>query len=172
MTQPVIRLRQPQLDELRAAARRQVAALPIDHNTARPENHLRIKTLGKWGEAVLATYLCVDLPATELNRHNYADDEDVYGIQVRATTHAAGHLITHDRDKPAPYVLVTIERVNYDLVRGTIRGWTWLHECNQPKRWHTHVNGIALRKPCYMTSQTLLQPIDTVPIPQQLKGQP
>ena len=171
--QPVITLRQPVLNELRQMARAQHAADPNHDRLVMQGYGLRMHTEGVFGEQVLCDYLCVDNPRKLMTTvADFAADDDVFGIQVRATTYPNGHLITHDTDKYAPFVLITLDRVNYDLVRGTIRGWAYRHQCNQPKHWRTHgPNGEPLPKACYMTPQTALQPIDTLPIPTQLKGQ-
>lgn len=171
MTPPVIELRGEIVDELRQAARQQ-QRLGTTSFTAQPRDTLKSRICGQWSQEMLCRYLCVDNPGTVLTHDNYADDEDVYGIQVRSTLHANGHLLTRDIDKPAPYVLVTLERVTFDHVRGTLRGWAYLHECNKPHRWQTHApNGQPLTLPCYMTPQTALHHIDTVPITTQLRGQ-
>ena len=173
MTQPVITLRQPVLDELRAMARAQAAADLTSDYLVMQGQALKMHTEGIFGEQIVCDYLCVDNPRRLMTTvDDYKNDDDVFGIQVRATTYDDGHLITHDKDKSAPYVLVTLQRVNYDLVHGTIRGWAWRHECNTPSHWRTHgPNGQPLRQACYMTPQTVLHPIDTLPIPNKLKGQ-
>lgn len=172
MTQPIITLRQPVLDQLRELARQQCNLTIASHKTAMKHDYLRINTLGHFGMQAVADYYCVDNPARVMRREEFAEDVDVYGVQVRSTTHARGHLLTHKHDKYAPYVLVTVERVNYDLVRCTLRGWAWLHECNLPRHWRTiGPDGKLLPVPCYMTPQSVLHPIDTLPTPQSLKGQ-
>jgi hypothetical protein len=173
MTQPVITLTQPRLDELRVMARRQYELDPDRHRLVMQGQGIKMHTEGKFGQEAVAVYLCVDNPDRLMaSVADFAADNDVYGIQVRATTHTYGHLITKPNDKPGPYVLVTLERVNYNLVYATLRGWAWLHECNIDARWRTHgPNGQLLPRSCYMTPQSALHPIDTVPIPNQLKGQ-
>jgi hypothetical protein len=83
------------------------------------------------------------------------------GIDFRehATTHSTGRLLTHDYDKPAPYVLVTLNKVNNDCIIGTLRGWQWLHECNTPDRWDD-----TLPYPAYATPQSVLHPMHTLEV--------
>lgn len=172
MTQPVITLRQPVLDDLRDIARRQCALVPPTPKTVLKHDYLRIHTIANFTMQAVADYYCVTNPLKVMQRDEFVNDIDVYGIQVRGTTYARGHLLTHKSDKPATYVLVTVQRVNYDLVRCTIRGWAWLDECNIEARWRTKgPDGRTLPAPCYMTPQTALHPIHTMPIPQLLKGQ-
>lgn len=83
---------------------------------------------------------------------------DVAGCEIRTTLRPNGCLITHPEDKHAPYVLaVAIPGTKYDW-HIQLRGWAWLDNCNQPQHWRTDV-----RFPCYMTPQTALQPMATLP---------
>lgn len=52
---------------------------------------------------------------------------DVSIYEVRTTTHSNGHLITYHKDKPAPYVLVTLSE-GFHIA--TIQGWLPLEKCN------------------------------------------
>lgn len=175
MNAPTITLRQPLLTELRDYARQICRARVVTGAKNKPEirDPLRAMTMGVMAEEIVAQYLCVDNPREIFDDPaQFAEDDDIYGIQVRSTDLANGHLITNDYDKHAPYAFVILNRVSHDEIIGTLAGWAMLDECNVPARWRTHgPNGKQLVRPAYFTPQSALHPIDTVPIPLQLKGQ-
>jgi len=134
---------------------------------------LKMHTVGKWGQEALAHYLCLDNPDKPMaSIEDFMNDYDVYGIQARSTLHADGHLLTKPNDKPGPYCLITVDRKAYDWVECTLHGWQWLHLCNQDANWRTHspYTGKPMPRPCYMTPQSALQPMDSIPIPQLDEG--
>jgi len=114
---------------------------------------------GTIGEYVYCAWAGIDFREHEFDSRLPSEDDDINGVQIRATTHATGRLLTHDYDKPAPYVLVTLNKVNDDCIIGTLRGWQWLHECNTTDRWDDR-----LPYPAYATSQSLLHPMHTLEV--------
>lgn len=75
------------------------------------------------------------------------------GVEVRATLHKQGNLIIQSYDKPAPYVLTTIDLVNNTVL---IVGWRDLVDCRLDKYWRTKP---AVRKDSYWVPQSDLLPI-------------
>ena len=116
----------------------------------------RINRIGVMGELAVATYL--ELPFDwQCNYTPTSKDDDVHGIQVRATDRGNGHLITHPDDKHAPYVLVTLAITGVMRVTASLQGWLPLDECNIWAHWRTDIP-----YPAYMTPQTALHPITTL----------
>ena len=108
---------------------------------------------GFMGELATAEYLRV--PYEWHLRDIDSDDFDVAGIQVRTVDDYNKRLITHEYDKPAPYVLAVAD---YGTASVVLRGWLHLHECNRPEHWFT---GTAA--PAFFTPATVLHPMDTLP---------
>jgi len=112
---------------------------------------------GVMGEFVYCAWAGIDYTEHEFITGKFADDDDINGVQIRSTTHSTGHLITTDRDKPAPYVLVTLDKVDDDCIIGTLRGWAWLHDTKHPRNWRAQYSS-------YWTPQSVLHPMDTLNI--------
>ena len=128
------------------------------NGTLTPEKLIRINRLGVMGELAVAAYL--DVPYNwECNYTPTSKDDDVHGIQVRATDYGNGHLITHSDDLYAPYVLVTLAITGHMRVTASLQGWAPLDECNIAEHWRTDIP-----YPAYMTPQTALHPMTTLTI--------
>ena len=105
------------------------------------------------GEKAVAEYL--DAPHVfDLTLEKGHGKFDIDGVEVRSVEEMSHCLITHDYDKPAPYVLAV---VNLHVATVVLRGWLHLAECNNPKRWRTDVPRAA-----YFTPGTVLHPMDTL----------
>ena len=126
------------------------------NGTLTPKKLQRINRLGVMGELAVATYLCLPF-SWECNYTPTSKDDDVQGIQVRATDYGNGHLITHPDDKHAPYALVTLAITGPMRVTASLQGWLPLDECNIWDHWRTDIP-----YPAYMTPQTALHPIATL----------
>lgn len=153
-----IELRQPILNYLRGVAderNRQDRERGCKHRPGIHNDNAQRK--GVMGEFVYCAWAGIDYTQHEFIDGNFADDDDINGVQIRSTTHSTGHLVTYDRDKPAPYVLVTLDKVNDDLIIGTLRGWAWLNET----RLGSHYRALY---DCYFTPQSALHPMDTLNI--------
>jgi hypothetical protein len=151
-----IELRQPVLDYLRGVAderNRQDRERGCKHRPGITGDNAQRK--GVMGEFVYCAWAGIDYTQHEFIDGAFADDDDINGIQIRSTTHATGHLITYDRDKDAPYVLVTLDKVDNDFIIGTLRGWAWLHETRHADRWQSKYDS-------YWTPQSALHPMDTL----------
>jgi hypothetical protein len=119
-----------------------------------PDLTWRTTLLGVCGELALAKHLGIVYGYQGYDKSRY----DVGGYEVRTTMRVDGCLITHPGDKPAPYVLaIAFPGTKYDWTV-ELRGWSWLDDANQPGHWRTDV-----RYPCYMTPQSVLQPMATLP---------
>jgi hypothetical protein len=116
-----------------------------------PHNSLKAMKVGCIGEMALAKYLRIDWGHTQYNKNAY----DVGGYEVRSTLRGNGCLLTHESDKPAIYILATLDPVDRVI---ELRGWQTLYETWHPTRWAEHMPA-----PCFMTPQTLLHPMDTLP---------
>jgi len=155
-----VRIEQPVLDYLRGVAderNRRGRERGYKHRPGvRGDNPMRQGTMGEY---VYCVWAGIDFREHEFNPHLPSEDDDINGVQIRATTCPTGRLLTHPYDKQAPYVLVTLDKMNQDLVVGTLRGWQWLHECNTRDRWDT-----TLPHPAYATPQSALHPMHTLDI--------
>jgi hypothetical protein len=80
---------------------------------------------------------------------------DVGRYEVRTTPRPDGCLLTRDLDKPAIYVLATLDKENKAVV---LRGWNTLYETMQVDRWAPY-----MPLPCFKTPQTLLHAMSTLP---------
>jgi len=110
---------------------------------------------GFMGELATAEYLGV--PYHWELRDIQSDEFDVAGIQVRTVDDYNKRLITHEYDKPAPYVLAVAD---YGTASVVLRGWLHLRDCNRPEHWFT---GTAA--PAFFTPATALHPMATLPTP-------
>ncbi len=128
---------------------------PYD-GTLTPQKLRRINRLGVMGELAVATYL--QLPYSfDCNYTPTSKDDDVHGIQVRATDYGNGSLITHPDDKDAPYVLVTLAITGHMQVTASLQGWLPLEQCNLWHYWRSNVP-----YPAYFVPQTALHPMATL----------
>ena len=108
--------------------------------------------LGRMGELATARYL--DAPYSLTVQPGDINPTDVDGVEVRAVDSYQKRLITHEYDKPSPYVLAVCDDGTATVV---LRGWLHLRYCNQAQNWRTDVP-----KPAYFTPGTVLQPMDTL----------
>ena len=116
----------------------------------------RINRMGVIGELAVAHYLQLDY-AWHCDWTGEGKDDDVHGIQVRATDYGNGCLVTHPDDRHAPYVLVTLAITGHMQVTASLQGWLQLEQCNIWDHWRTDVP-----YPAYFTPQTALHPINTL----------
>jgi hypothetical protein len=117
----------------------------------KPPDALKAHKIGCIGEMALAKHLRIAWG------HTYYDKQanDVGGYEVRSTLRDNGCLLTHESDKPAIYVLATLDPVERVI---NLRGWQTLYETWHPTRWAANMPA-----PCFMTPQTLLHPMATLP---------
>lgn len=119
-----------------------------------PKEEQQRQLVGHLGEVALAKFLGVTYEwPLEYDAARY----DVAGHEVRSTLRFDGSLITHETDKPAPYVLALVHRISYYKFDVVLAGWIPLEEANQPQHWRTDT-----RAPAYFTPQTALRPIGTL----------
>lgn len=104
---------------------------------------------GFMGEAATAAYLRAPYEWRLLNAER--DETDVDGVQVRTVDDYTKRLITHEYDKPAPYVLAVAD---YDTATVVLRGWLHLRHCNVPEHWWDTPNA-----PAFFTPATALHPM-------------
>lgn len=153
-------IEQPVLDYLRGVADERNRQSREQGHKHRPgvfgDNCMR---QGVMGEYTYCVWAGIDFREHEFLTGLPSEDDDINGVQIRTTTHATGRLLTHQYDKPAPYVLVTLNKVHHGLIVGTLRGWQWLHECNTPDRWDD-----KLPYPAYATPQSALHPMGTLEV--------
>lgn len=107
---------------------------------------------GFMGELATAVYLREPYQWRLLNADS--DEFDVAGVQVRTVDNYTKRLITHQYDKPAPYVLAVADYGTRSVV---LRGWLHLRHCNVPAHWEMNVP-----KPAFFTPATALHPMDTL----------
>jgi hypothetical protein len=105
---------------------------------------------GFMGEMATAAYLRAPY---KFDINDYAAS-DVDGVEVRTVGDFNKRLITHEYDKPAPYVLAVAD---YGTASVVLRGWLHLRHCNQPEHW---VN--TVRAPAFFTPATALHPMHTL----------
>jgi hypothetical protein len=82
------------------------------------------------------------------------DETDVDGIQVRTVDNFRKRLITHEYDRPAPYVLAVAD---WDTATVVLRGWLHLRHCNVREHWWA-----TQRAPAFFTPATELHPMRTL----------
>jgi hypothetical protein len=155
-----IELRQPVLDYLRGVAderNRQDRERGYKHRPGVFGDNAQRK--GVMGEFVYCAWAGIDYTQHAFDTRPPWEDDDINGIQIRASSHSWGDLLTHEYDPPGAYVLVTLDKVHQDLIVGTLRGWQWLNECNVAHRWNTR-----LPRPAYATPQSALHPMDTLDV--------
>ena len=150
-----IRLTQNEINYAYAVAQLRVDWAEINgakHNYNHvPKDVLKVNKVGCIGEMALAKYLGIDWGHTQYNKNAY----DVGGYEVRSTLRGNGCLLTHESDKPAIYILATLDPVDRVI---ELRGWQTLYETWHPTRWAENMPA-----PCFMTPQSLLHPMDTLP---------
>lgn len=106
--------------------------------------------MGFVGEKAVAEYL--DAPHVfDLTLEKGHGLKDVDGVEVRSVEAMTHCLITHNYDKPAPYVLAVVD---VHVATVLLRGWNTLAFCNQTKHWRTDVPRAA-----YFTPATALHPM-------------
>lgn len=115
------------------------------------EQSLKVQKIGCVGEYALSKWLQEPWGYAPYDK----DANDVAGYEVRSTLRLNGCLLTHETDKPAIYVLATLDAETRTVY---LRGWQTLYETLHPTRWATH-----LPAPCFMTPQSLLHPMATLP---------
>ena len=79
------------------------------------------------------------------------DETDVDGIQVRTVDNFKKRLITHEYDRPAPYVLAVAD---WDTATVVLRGWLHLRHCNVKEHWWA-----TQKAPAFFTPATALHPM-------------
>jgi len=82
----------------------------------KPPDALKAHKIGCIGEMALAKHLRIAWGHTYYNKHAH----DVGGYEVRSTLRDNGCLLTHESDKPAIYVLATLDPVERVI---NLRGW-------------------------------------------------
>ena len=107
---------------------------------------------GFMGELATATYLRVPYEWRLLNAET--DETDVDGVQVRTVDDFNKRLITHEYDKPAPYVLAVAD---YGTASVILRGWLHLRHCNVPEHWWAES-----KAPAFFTPATALHPMSSL----------
>ena len=117
----------------------------------KPPDALKAHKIGCIGEMALAKHLRIAWGHTYYDKHAH----DVGGYEVRSTLRDNGCLLTHESDKPAIYVLATLDSVERVI---NLRGWQTLYETWHPTRWAANMPA-----PCFMTPQSLLHPMATLP---------
>lgn len=106
--------------------------------------------MGFVGEKAVAEYLDAphNLDLTLEKGHGLTDVDGVEVRSVEAMTHC---LITHEYEKPGPYVLAVVD---VHVATVLLRGWNTLAFCNQAKHWR-----IDVPKAAYFTPATALHPM-------------
>lgn len=107
---------------------------------------------GFMGETATAAYLRAPYEWELLNAER--DETDVDGVQVRTVSDFNKRLITHEYDKPAPYVLAVAD---YGTASVVLRGWLHLRHCNVQDHWWA-----TIRAPAFFTPATALHPMPTL----------
>ena len=152
---PQIALTQNEIDYAYAVARLRIDwcdARGAKHNYGlTPADSLKAMKIGCIGEFAVAKYLQLAWGFEPYNKNA----SDVAGYEVRSTLRANGCLLTHECDKPAIYILATLDA---DTRTVSLRGWQTFYETWHPTRWATNMPA-----PCFMTPQSLLHPMDTLP---------
>lgn len=113
------------------------------------ERAYRTLVMGRMGEMAVAQYL--DAPYALNVQPGDINPTDVDGVEVRAVDNYLKRLITHEYDKPAPYVLAVCDDGTASVV---LRGWLHLRHCNVPAHWWADAP-----KPAYFTPATELHPM-------------
>ena len=107
---------------------------------------------GFMGERAVAAY--VRAPYEWRLLESERDETDVDGIQVRTVDDFTKRLITHEYDRPAPYVLAVAD---WDTATVVLRGWLHLRHCNVREHWWA-----TSRAPAFFTPATELHPMRTL----------
>lgn len=123
----------------------------LDHtDTALWERITERVQRGFMGELAVATYLRAPY---EFDINDYPAS-DVDGVEVRTVDNLNKRLITHEYDKPAPYVLAVAD---YGTASVILRGWLHLRHCNVPDHWWADSPA-----PAFFTPATALHPMATL----------
>lgn len=114
----------------------------------------------KWGQDTSKTMedtvlgVCYEMVVAKALHIDYDGDIGVVGnydvggkYEVRGTKYRNGCLLLHPEDKEAPYILVTGEGKDFNIV-----GWIMGSEGKKDKYWRTDV-----RYPCYFVPQDALK---------------
>ena len=93
----------------------------------KPPDALKAHKIGCIGEMALAKHLRIAWGHMYYDKHAH----DVGGYEVRSTLRDNGCLLTHESDKPAIYVLATLDPVERVI---NLRGWQTLYETWQDRK--------------------------------------
>jgi hypothetical protein len=112
---------------------------------------LSVSLMGLMSEYCAAQILGVPFNFDSIFQVNRPDL--VNGLEIRSTQHTNGNLIVYENDKPANYVLTTID---FKELSVTLVGWLHFNDCVNEKYWRTVPK---VRKDSYWVPQKDLKPI-------------
>jgi hypothetical protein len=118
-------------------------------NSVAPEKDIEL--IGLMGEYAAALYF--DIKYVFNTKYDAGRSDLLNGLEVRTTNYANGHLITHDTDKTALYILAI---VNFKQSFVDLKGWLEIDKCRQPKYWRDKPQ---VRAASYWTPQSDLKPM-------------
>ena len=112
---------------------------------------------GYLGEEALAKYFNYKTVYRPYDKNAH----DVLGYEVRTVRYEYAIMPTHDEDKPAMYVCVSL---NKQTNVATIKGWSELSRCNaRSQNWRN-----TWRYPCFGMPEEELLPMSTMPATPEL----
>jgi len=118
-------------------------------NSVAPEKNIEL--IGLMGEYVASLYFGIEFIFN--TKYDAGRSDLLNGLEVRTTDYPNGHLITHDTDRLAIYILAI---VNLQQAFVDLKGWLHIDECRQNKYWREKPQ---VRAESYWTPQSDLKPM-------------